>query len=176
VVFPSPATFGSTWPDRLKNDVFSLVSQQIKSSIMPHAEPYPPFPEGLATAPLLIIDWNKLQAEDKQEKERLFEAFATAGFCYLANIPVDPNGMFDLSPEFFALPMEEKMKYPMGTNGNYFGYKTTGQMYYDKVTSFAHILILSMVSDNRFALQEGTPDRQEFWNVSTSEHLPCSLI
>jgi isopenicillin N synthase-like dioxygenase len=80
---------------------------------MPHAEPYPPFPDNLPTAPLLIIDWNKL--DDAEEKERLFEAFATAGFCYLANIPVDPSEMFDLSPQFFALPLEEKMKYPMGT-------------------------------------------------------------
>lgn len=41
---------------------------------------YPPFPEGLPTHPLLVIDYQLIKQGDKQEIDRLWEAATKLGF------------------------------------------------------------------------------------------------
>lgn len=72
------------------------------------------------------------------------------GFFYLRNTHVDSEFMFDLADEVFRLPLDEKMKYEMGSKGGYFGYKMSGSQYVD---------------------EKGTPDCSQFYNVSKDDIL-----
>ncbi|KAI0337222.1 Clavaminate synthase-like protein [Trametopsis cervina] len=89
---------------------------------------YPPFPEGLPTHPLLVIDYQLIKQGDKQEIDRLWEAATKLGFWYLKNHGVveEIDAMFDMGAETLKLPLEEKMKFEQGDSGNSFGYKVVG--------------------------------------------------
>lgn len=56
----------------------------------------------------------------------------------------------DLATQVFALPFEEKMKYSMGSQGGYFGYKMSGSQFVD---------------------EKGTPDCSQFWNIAKDDIL-----
>ena len=58
--------------------------------------------------------------------------------------------MFDLANSVFKLSYEEKMKYDMGSTGDYFGYKRSGSQYVD---------------------ENGTSDHSKFYNVSKGDIL-----
>lgn len=60
------------------------------------------------------------------------------------------NIIFDLASQVFQLPLEERMKYDMGTTGKYFGYKRSGSPYVDSI---------------------GIPGQSEFYNVSKDDIL-----
>jgi isopenicillin N synthase-like dioxygenase len=54
-----------------------------------------------------------LSVEDATSlSQQLYDVFATTGFAYLVNVPLsfDHNQIFGLAREFFALPMDEKMR------------------------------------------------------------------
>ena len=80
----------------------------------------------------------------------VYKAATGYGFFYLQNHNVDSKFMFDLAQQVFTLPLDEKMKYDMGTTGHYYGYKRSGAMIVD---------------------DKGNPDRSEFYNVSKDEVL-----
>lgn len=107
----------------------------------------PEFPSTIKTADLITVDYDLLSRGDGAEKTKLFEAARHQGFLYLKNHTVDPSPMFDLAA-MFSLPVEEKMKYDMGTDGYYFGYKPRGSQYVDA---------------------NGTPDTQEYYNISKDD-------
>ncbi|KAJ7055816.1 hypothetical protein C8F01DRAFT_1157781 [Mycena amicta] len=88
----------------------------------------PPFPDDVPTHPLLVIDYELIKAGDEAEIERLWTAGTKLGFWYLKNHGVDDEvrEMFNMGAETMALPMEEKMKYEQGDEGNSFGYKAAG--------------------------------------------------
>ncbi|KAK0436293.1 hypothetical protein EV421DRAFT_1833024 [Armillaria borealis] len=88
----------------------------------------PPFPDDVPTHPLLIIDYQLLQEGDTAETERLWEAARKLGFWYLRNHGVEEEAsrMFEIGEETMRLPLEEKMKYEQGDNGESFGYKVAG--------------------------------------------------
>lgn len=81
---------------------------------------------------------------------KLHHAASTQGFLYLKHHDIDPSFLFDLASGLFSLPVSEKMKYDMGRSGHYFGYKPRGSQYIDA---------------------NGTPDKQEYFNLSKDEIL-----
>ncbi|KAF8839129.1 Clavaminate synthase-like protein [Paxillus ammoniavirescens] len=88
----------------------------------------PAFPPDVPTHPLLIIDFELIKAGDPVEIGRLWEAATTLGFWYLKNHGVDKevNAMFDMGAETMALPLEEKMKFDIGDEGQLCGFKKAG--------------------------------------------------
>lgn len=111
-------------------------------------ETIPPFPDDVPTADIYSVDFDKLDAGDKEEARKVFEASRGYGFFYLSNTHIDYNFMFDLANQTFKLPEDEKMKFEMGNTGSYFGYKMSGSQYVD---------------------DKGTPDKSEFYNVSKDD-------
>lgn len=70
-------------------------------------------------------------ANYKELSQRLYDAFSSTGFAYLANAPLSfsQDDLFNLSREFFALPLEQKMKlakksFRPGHTNTYRGYGT----------------------------------------------------
>ncbi|KAH7924784.1 Clavaminate synthase-like protein [Leucogyrophana mollusca] len=88
----------------------------------------PPFPDDVRTHPLLIIDFERIKAGDREEIDTLWKAATSLGFWYLKNHGADEevNGMFDMGAETMALPLEERMKFEQGDDGRSFGYKKAG--------------------------------------------------
>ncbi|KAJ8590793.1 hypothetical protein M405DRAFT_815425, partial [Rhizopogon salebrosus TDB-379] len=74
---------------------------------------FPPFPD---------------DAGDKEEEYRLWKAATTIGFWYLKNHGADQevSDMFEMGAETMALPLEERMKFEQGDEGQSFGYKKAG--------------------------------------------------
>ncbi|KAI0751878.1 Clavaminate synthase-like protein [Daedaleopsis nitida] len=125
---------------------------------MPGVTAYPPFPKDVPTYPLVVVDFQLIQAGDVDEINRLFDAATTIGFWYLKNhgIGEEVDPMFDMGRETIALPLDEKLKYEMGDQGSSFGYKKAGANIMDS---------------------QGTRDVTEFVNVSRDDALawPASV-
>ena len=117
---------------------------------MAPARTIPPFPSDIVPAHLYEVDFKLLRQGDDTEAQKVFDAARGYGFFYLRNHDIDSDFMFDLASQVFQLPLEEKMKYDMGTTGKYFGYKRSGSQYVDS---------------------KGTPDQSEFYNVSKDDIL-----
>ena len=117
---------------------------------MPSVESIPPFPYDVPLANISTVDLDLLASGDKDQARVLLDATTGYGFFYLENHHVDMDFMFNLADQVFKLPLEQKMKYDMGTTGNYYGYKRSGAMYVD---------------------EKGTPDHSEFYNVSKDQFL-----
>jgi len=118
--------------------------------MMAPRNPTAPFPDDVPTANLSIIDFDLLRNGDKTEAQNLYAASQGCGFFYVKNHHIDSDFMLDLANETYALPIEEKMKYDMGTTGSYFGYKRSGASYVD---------------------EKGTPDQIESYNISKDDIL-----
>ncbi|MCJ1290368.1 hypothetical protein MMC34_001904 [Xylographa carneopallida] len=121
----------------------------------------PPFPDDVPCAPLLKLSYQKLLDGDVEESQRLFEASKQLGFFYLdfrdsregASILEDVDRLFDVGEQLFDLDVEEKQKYDFSSAKSYYGYKGYGKAIIDKA---------------------GTPDRNEFYNVSKDDILALS--
>ena len=124
-------------------------------------EHLPPFPDDVPTAPLLRVSLKKLLGGDEKEDEKLWRACCDLGFFYLDlrdntggdELLASADQLFRLGSEVFDLPVEEKLKYDLMSEGSYFGYKGYGAGVIDK---------------------KGTQDRNEFWNVSKDDILGLS--
>lgn len=114
-----------------------------------------PFPDNVPTAPLVTLSLKKLIAGDDAEHAQLFSAAKSLGFFYLdmrncaegEQLLREADSLFDLMKQFFALPLEEKMKYDFAAQQSYFGYKGIGKEVVDG---------------------KGTRDRNEIYNVCSS--------
>lgn len=124
--------------------------QHYEEKVMPDGNHIPPFPDDLPTADISTVDFARLAAGDADQARCLHEAATGYGFFYVTNHDVDYSFMFKLAQAVFDLPLEEKMKYDMGTTGHYYGYKRSGAMFVD---------------------DKGTRDHSEFYNVSKDEVL-----
>ncbi|KAL0954197.1 hypothetical protein HGRIS_005325 [Hohenbuehelia grisea] len=95
---------------------------------MSRSTEHPPFPDDIPTHPLIVVDYARIVAGDEAEVDKLWDAATNLGFWYLKNhgVEVEANGMFDMGEATMALPLEEKMKYEQGDDGNSFGYKARG--------------------------------------------------
>ena len=114
----------------------------------------PPFPsKDVQVANIATIDFDLLSSGDPQQAQTLLQACQNYGFFYLSNHHVDSAFMFNLANDVFSLPLDQKMKYDMGTTGHYFGYKRSGAMFVD---------------------DKGTKDHSEFFNVSKDQVLGLS--
>ena len=137
----------------------SIVIMHATDDVMATFKNIPSFPDDVPTAPLLRISLQKLLDSNSEELRRLWSACTELGFFYLDlrnvksdNGTLDGNAyvqeadrLFDVSEEFFSLPVDEKSKYDFKDQGSYFGYKGYGGGITDK---------------------KGTPDRNEFYNAS----------
>lgn len=110
----------------------------------------PPFPSDVPVADIATVDFNLLSHGDPEQARILLDSCQNYGFFYLSNHHVDSRFMFNLADGVFSLPLDEKMKYDMGTTGHYYGYKRSGAMFVD---------------------DKGTKDHSEFYNVSKDEVL-----
>ncbi|KAI0354635.1 Clavaminate synthase-like protein [Trametes cingulata] len=119
---------------------------------MPGLTTFPLFPNDVPTHPLLIVDYELLEAGDHNELAKLWHAATHLGFWYLRNHGVERevDAMFDLGAETLALPLSEKMKYEQGDNGDSFGYKARGTIATDL---------------------NGTRDTVEFLNIAQDDAL-----
>lgn len=127
----------------------------------------PPFPDDVATAPLLRISLKKLLNQDQEEINKVWTASRELGFFYLDLIDAssndktvdgpallkDINALFSLGEDLFALPTAEKQQYDFADQGSYFGYKGIGAGVVDA---------------------KGTRDRNEFYNISKDDMLSIS--
>ena len=111
-------------------------------------DPLPPFPSDVPVADIYEVDYDSLASGDATEAQKVFDASRGYGFFYLRNTHINYQYMFDVAKETFDLPLDEKMKYEMGNQGGYFGYKMGGSNYID---------------------DKGTPDNMEFYNVSKDD-------
>ncbi|KII87176.1 hypothetical protein PLICRDRAFT_30612 [Plicaturopsis crispa FD-325 SS-3] len=113
----------------------------------------PPFPADVPTHPLLIIDYDLIQAGDSNEIDRLWKAATELGFWYLKNHGVDDevNGMFDMGAETMQLPLEEKMKHEQGDDGMSFGYKAAGANATDETGAKDTVEFINIAKDDALA-------------------------
>lgn len=109
-----------------------------------------PFPDDVPTHPLLVIDYSLIQANDPEELDRLWQAATQLGFWYLKNHGLDNEvaSMFDVCAETLDLPLEEKMKYEIGDDGNSFGYKARGTIATDKNGTRDNVEFLDIAQDD----------------------------
>ncbi|EPT03379.1 hypothetical protein FOMPIDRAFT_1116437 [Fomitopsis schrenkii] len=110
----------------------------------------PPFPDDVPVCSLPVIDYELLKRWDRQEVYNLWVAATELGFWYLKNHGVDceVNGMFDMGAETLDLPLEEKMRYEQGDNGDSFGYKAKGTIQTDANGTRDNVEFLNIAQDD----------------------------
>ncbi|KAL5536855.1 hypothetical protein ACEPAF_678 [Sanghuangporus sanghuang] len=88
----------------------------------------PPFPDDVPTQPLLVIDYELISSGDSMEIEKLWKAATNIGFWYLKNHGAEREAkeMLEMGAETMRLPLDEKMQFEQGDNGQSFGYKAAG--------------------------------------------------
>ncbi|KAJ7626860.1 Clavaminate synthase-like protein [Roridomyces roridus] len=114
---------------------------------------HPPFPEDVPTCPLFVIDYELIKARDEREMERLWDAGTTLGFWYLKNhgVSAEVGEMFDFGAETVALPLEEKLAYEQGDQGDSFGYKAAGSNVVDASGTRDITQFINVAADDAFA-------------------------
>lgn len=92
---------------------------------------YPPFAEGIKTAPLVSISLAKLESGDGAESDAFFKASKELGFFYM-NMEGSPLGekiiegaekLHSIQEEFHKMPYEEKDKFAREKLDPFFGYR-----------------------------------------------------
>ncbi|KAL1854846.1 hypothetical protein VTK73DRAFT_8683 [Phialemonium thermophilum] len=95
---------------------------------------YPPFPDGVDTAPLVSISLAKLEDDDVRESQNLFKASRELGFFYLnmlgstlgEQIVQEAEQLNEVQERFSALPNEEKDRFAREKLDPFFGYRHLG--------------------------------------------------
>lgn len=113
---------------------------------------YPPFPDGVATAPLVSVSLAELEADNVAASEALFKASKELGFFYLdmdgsplgEKIVLLAEGLNTLQKKFDDLPFAEKDQFSREKLHPFFGYRH------------------SEIGPVR---EDGTRDRNELYNV-----------
>lgn len=89
---------------------------------------YPKFPSDVPTAKLSKLHLQKLQSDNEEESQKLFQSCRTSGF-FLLDLHGTPEGdtmlsdvgeIFKLAGQLFSLETDTKMKYHM-RNGSAYG-------------------------------------------------------
>jgi len=113
----------------------------------------PPFPADVPTHPLLVVDYQKLLANDEAEIEKLWEGATSIGFWYLKNHGADAEveQMFNMGEETMALPLSEKMEFEQGDTGLSFGYKAFGANAVDEHGTVDTAEYINVAQDDIFA-------------------------
>ncbi|KAK4703375.1 hypothetical protein P7C70_g2840, partial [Phenoliferia sp. Uapishka_3] len=111
---------------------------------------YPPFPfpEDLECHPLVVVDYDILRAGSQEEIDKLYAAVTSLGFFYLKNHHVDPEPVFEMGEETFALPMEELMKFEQGDSGMSAGFKKAGLTNVDAAGNVDTVYFINLAKDD----------------------------
>ncbi|KAI0313561.1 Clavaminate synthase-like protein [Amylostereum chailletii] len=135
---------------------------------MPSAS-IPAFPEDVPTVPLLVIDYERIKANDEAEIDRLWKASTELGFWYLKNHGADEEvaSMFELGAETMQLPLAEKIKFEQGNDGNSFGYKAAGANATDETGALDRVEFINVSKDD--ALSYPTPVHRTYPSTVTSK-------
>ena len=96
---------------------------------------YPPFAEGLTTAPLVSISLAKLESNDAAESSAFYQASKDLGFFYLSmegsalgeKIVSQAEQLHAVQKQFHSLPNEVKEEYLRGKIDPFFGYRILGE-------------------------------------------------
>jgi isopenicillin N synthase-like dioxygenase len=76
------------------------------------------------------VDFSRYLKGTPEEKracvDEIMKGFTTSGFLYLLNSGISPKGAYEWSEKFFALPLEEKQKYPNNNSESNRGYSGMG--------------------------------------------------
>ncbi|KAI0734019.1 Clavaminate synthase-like protein [Fomitopsis betulina] len=120
---------------------------------MASARNAPSFPDDVPTHPLFVIDYVMILQDNKEEKERLWEAATQLGFWYLRNHGAEPEveALFDLGKKFMDLPLHQKMAYEEGDDGMQFGYKAAGYHTADENGTLDETEFLDVAKDDVLA-------------------------
>ena len=118
---------------------------------------YPPFAEGLTTAPLVSISLKRLEANDAAESSAFYKASKELGFFYLdmegsalgEKIVSQAEQLHVLQKQFHRLPNELKEEYLREKIDPFFGYRILGTR----------------------EQEDGTIGRNENYNVSQTKYL-----
>ena len=113
---------------------------------------YPPFADGIITAPLVSISLSKLEADDGAESLAFFKASKDLGFFYLSmegsalgeKLVSQAEQLHVLQKEFHSLPNQEKDKFAREKIDPFFGYRLMGEK----------------------EMEDGTIQRNETYNVN----------
>jgi hypothetical protein len=114
------------YPKRILYTIIDLLINLLKAMSKSHE--LAPFPENLLVVPLTVISYAKLAAADPEEGRKLFQASKELGFFYLdlqhasemeETLLSDVDSLFDMAPQFFAVPQEEKEKYDLTKNNGH---------------------------------------------------------
>ncbi|KZV94738.1 Clavaminate synthase-like protein [Exidia glandulosa HHB12029] len=113
----------------------------------------PQFPDDVPTVPLLVIDYALVEAGNEAEIGRLWQAATQLGFWYLKNHGADEevSAMFEMGDATMQLPLEEKMAYEQGNDGNSFGYKAAGANATDEYGSLDFVEFINVAKDDALA-------------------------
>jgi hypothetical protein len=95
---------------------------------------YPPFAEGLTTAPLVSISLTKLETNDATESAAFYNATKELGFVYLSmegstlgeSIVAGAERLHVLQKQFNALPVKLKEEFLRERIDPFFGYRFQG--------------------------------------------------
>ncbi|KAJ7075519.1 hypothetical protein B0H15DRAFT_925443 [Mycena belliarum] len=114
---------------------------------------FPPFPDNIPTHPLLVVDYARIEMGDRDEIERLWTAATKLGFWYVKNHGADEEveKMFELGEETMALPLDEKLKFDMGSDGASFGYKAAGSNAINAAGLLDTVEFLNIAKDDALA-------------------------
>ncbi|KIP11665.1 hypothetical protein PHLGIDRAFT_99067 [Phlebiopsis gigantea 11061_1 CR5-6] len=117
---------------------------------MPSIASLAPFPDDLPTHSLLVVDYALVRANDKSELDKLWNAATQLGFWYLKNhnLHDEVDRMFDVCADTLDLPLEEKMPFEQGDDGDSFGYKARGTIATDKFGSSDNVEFLNIAQDD----------------------------
>ncbi|KAK4699999.1 hypothetical protein P7C70_g6253, partial [Phenoliferia sp. Uapishka_3] len=80
--------------------------------------------------------------------DKLFQACTSLGFFYLKNHGVDPEPVFEMGQDTFALPMEELMKFEQGDTGMSAGYKRAGLNNVDAAGNVDTVHFINLAKDD----------------------------
>ena len=120
---------------------------------------YPPFAEGVTTAPLVSVSLSKLEANDAAESRAFFQASKDLGFFYMhmegsalgERLVSQAEQLHTIQKEFHDLSNQEKDEYAREKIDPFFGYRLLGEI----------------------EAEDGTKQRSETYNVSQIFHLRC---
>lgn len=96
---------------------------------------YPPFAEGLTTAPLVSISLHKLEEWDTKESESFFKASKELGFFYLSfegselgeKLVSQAEQLHIVQKKFHGMTYAEKDEYAREKLDPFFGYRNLGE-------------------------------------------------
>jgi hypothetical protein len=139
-------------------------------------EKCPPFPEDLAVAELPIISFAELEENDKAQSNAIFESSRALGF-FLLNFNGSIEGekflrkaekMFEINEEVNGVDQDELMKYAYKPPSNLFGYLLLPSI--QRLITDQH----RYKNVGNLKIEDGRPDRIEFYNVSQDDMLGVS--